>query len=118
LGSAVGYAQGVLIGEVFESVDYRLHLMLGNLSIENVNVLDNLELNIIDDVYNEGDEYVFVNEEDCVVDKIDVVKNNETIINHEDYDIYLLDFNKNEDVGCEEKETISVNFVVKKPKID
>ena len=107
IGSCVGYYQGILIGEVVENVDYRLHDLLKNLSIENVNNVDDNVLNVDDDC-----EYVIVNKDDCIVDK----KEENSTINHEDYDIYLLENSKETSSNDDSNETI--NLVIKKPKID
>jgi hypothetical protein len=109
IGGFVGYYQGILIGEVVENVDYKIHDLLKNLSIENVNNIDESLLNVEDDC-----EYVIVNEEDCVNCEI---KEEKKKINHEDYDIYLLENSKespNEDNSINE----TINLVIKKPKID
>ena len=106
VGSAIGYAQGILIGEVVENIDYKLHELLRNVTAENVHVLENNVLNI-DDV-NESD-FVIVNEDDCIDINENLKQINGEIINHEDYDIYLLDNNN---------KTISINLLIKKPKID
>ena len=112
IGSCVGYYQGILIGEVVESVDYKLHELLSNLSVENVHVLEENVLKI-DDIHDF--DYVVVNEEDC----IDQSEQNKAI-NHEDYEIYLLEKDKsdentkpNETSACE-----TINLVINKPKID
>lgn len=110
LGSAAGYMQGLLIGDVFEMVDNSWNKYITNKPSEQqkYDVLDNIVLKfedsfvIVDKKEKELHNKSIETENKDEIDDIDSFE----MINHEDYDIYVLD--------DDNKGSVEINNEIKK----
>jgi hypothetical protein len=102
LGSAAGYAQSILVGEVVESVDNRINKLLAHQPKSEGSVLDNLVLKFDDSVLMPLK--VEENVEEKIKNAFTEIQKSELKekINNEDFDIYLIDSENNENKDGEE----------------